>query len=56
MAHVLLKNKKTGGVWLCPEEAADGWKNLGWEPAPKNAVPTAEEVVSADLNSPGENS
>lgn len=47
MSHVLLKNRKTGGVWLCPEDAVEGWKSLGWADAAKSDTPTDEAPAVA---------
>lgn len=43
-ARVKLRHPKTGGVWMCPADAVDGWLAKGWERADAvsvTAVPSA---------------
>jgi hypothetical protein len=36
--RVWLKHKETGGLFPCPADAVDGWKELGWEPTDERPV------------------
>lgn len=49
MAHVKIRNRKTGGVWLCPEGVLDEYLGNGWQKAAESAEPTDEQpAVRAD--------
>lgn len=38
--HVKLRNRKTGGVWLCPAGVVDHYLANGWQKAAEGAEPT----------------
>lgn len=45
MSHVKIRNRKTGGVWMCPEGAVDHYLENGWQKAAESAE-TTEEVAA----------
>ena len=47
MAHVKIRNRKTGGVWLCPEGVVDVYLGNGWQKAAESAEPTDETPAVA---------
>lgn len=48
MAHVKIRNRNTGGVWLCPAEAVEDWLAMpGWTKAAESAETTDEQPVAA---------
>lgn len=41
-SHVKIRNRKTGGVWLCPAASLDAYLADGWQKAADSADPTNE--------------
>lgn len=47
MAHVKIRNRKTGGVWLCPERVVEHFLSNGWIKAAESADTTDEQPAAA---------
>lgn len=48
--HVLLRNRTTKGLWLCPERLVDHYLGNGWMKAAKTAEPDVEQPTAAARN------
>lgn len=46
MSFIELRHPKTGGVWMCPADAVEGWLAKGWKRS-DTAGNTVESAATA---------